>query len=175
MSAVYPILPKLVVSDGYDEEDLTDIDDEVFIRDGKNGSLKLHDDGGVKQPLMAPRRRCKKSHHFETYRLSNKAFYVPLCFGLMALVILLSLITLCIYIVNVIPMPLSILKNWLSHDVGDISKESNIVPCTSLATKILWTKSLPKLTSESPLRTTDANADGIEDIIIGFSTGFCLY
>ena len=49
MSVVYPILPKLVERDGFDDEDLTDIDDEVFIRDGKNG-LKLHDDRGVKRP-----------------------------------------------------------------------------------------------------------------------------
>ena len=172
MSAVYPTLPKLAVRDGFDEEDLTDIDDEVFIRDGKNGSLKIDEDGGVKRPLMAPRRKCKKSYSFETYRFSNRTFYVPFFFFLTALVILLSLITLCIYVVNIIPMPMSILKNWLSRDFKDALNESAIVPCTSLATKILWTRSLPKLTSESPLRSSDVNGDGIEDIVVGFSTDF---
>ncbi|XP_015432829.1 PREDICTED: uncharacterized protein LOC107188942 [Dufourea novaeangliae] len=171
MSAVYPALPKLAVRDGFDEEDLTDIDDEVFIRDGKNGGLKLDDDGGVKRPLMAPRRKCKKSYSFETYRFSSRTCYIPLCFGLMALIILLSLITLCIYIVNIIPVPMSILKNWLSHGIEQTLNESNIIPCTSLATNIVWTKSLPKLTSESPLRSSDVNEDGVEDIIVGFSTG----
>ncbi|XP_076177555.1 uncharacterized protein LOC143151921 isoform X2 [Ptiloglossa arizonensis] len=171
MSAVYPTLPKLAVRDSFDEEDLTDVDDEVFIRDGKNGGLKLDDDGGVKRPLMAPRKKYKKSYSFETYRFSNRTFYVPLCFGLMALVILLSLITLCIYIVNIIPMPMSILKTWLSHDFKNTSNVSNIVPCTSLATEILWTRSLPKLISESPLRSSDVNNDGVEDIIVGYSTG----
>ncbi|XP_076635824.1 uncharacterized protein LOC143348939 isoform X1 [Colletes latitarsis] len=169
MSAVYPALPKLAVRDSFDDEDLTDIDDEVFIRDGKNG-LKLDDDRGVKQHLMAPRRKCKKSYNFETYRFSNKAFHLSICFGLMALIILLSLITLCIYIVNIIPIPMSILKNWLSHDFKEKSNESNIVPCTSLATEIVWTRSLPKLTPESPLRSSDVNNDGLEDIIVGFST-----
>ncbi|CAL7946258.1 unnamed protein product [Xylocopa violacea] len=89
----------------------------------------------------------------------------------MALIILLSLIILCIYIVNIIPMPMSVLKNWLSRDFKDSLSESNIVPCTSLTTKIIWTRSLPKLTSASPLRSNDVNSDGIEDIIIGFSTG----
>ncbi|XP_017798991.1 PREDICTED: uncharacterized protein LOC108579882 [Habropoda laboriosa] len=171
MSAVYPTLPKLVARDGFDDEDLTDIDDEVFIRDGKNGILKLDDDGGVKRPLMAPRRKYKRSHKFETYKLSNRTIYIPLCFGFMALIILLSLIILCIYIVNIIPMPMSLLKNWLSRDIKDSLHESNIVPCTSLTTKILWTRSLPKLTSESPLRSNDVNGDGVEDIIVGFSTG----
>ncbi|XP_076244966.1 uncharacterized protein LOC143185665 isoform X2 [Calliopsis andreniformis] len=170
MTAVYPTLPKLTVRDGFDDEDLTDIDDEVFIRDGKNG-LKLDDDGGVKRPLMAPRRKYKKSYSFETYKFSHRTFYVPFCFGLTALVILLSLITLCIYIVNIIPMPMSILKNWLSHDLKDTLNDSNIVPCTSISRKILWTRSLPKLTSESPLRSNDVDGDGIEDIIVGFSTG----
>lgn len=67
---------------------------------------------------------------------------------------------------------MSILKNWLSHNLKDSLHESNIIPCTSLTSKILWTKSLPKLTSESPIRSNDVNDDGIEDIIIGFSTGF---
>ncbi|KAF3421304.1 hypothetical protein E2986_10336 [Frieseomelitta varia] len=164
MSVVYPILPKLVERDGFDDEDLTDIDDEVFIRDGKNG-LKLHDDRGVKRPLMAPRRKYKRSYNFETYGLSNKA-----SFGLMVLIIL-SLIILCMYIVNIIPGPISVLKNWLSDDLKNSLHESNIIPCTSLVPKILWTKSLPKLISESPIRSNDVNGDGVEDIIIGFSTG----
>lgn len=164
MSAVSAILPKLVERDSYDE-DLTDIDDEVFIRDGKN-KLKLND-RGVKRPLMAPHRKYKKSYNFKTYGFLNKAG-----FGFIALIILLSLTTLCIYIINVIPGPMSILKNWLSYNLKDSLHESNIIPCTSLTSKILWTKSLPKLTSESPIRSNDVNDDGIEDIIIGFSTGF---
>nr|XP_033341368.1 uncharacterized protein LOC117229189 [Megalopta genalis] len=169
MSTVYPTLPKLTVRDGFDEEDLTDIDDEVFIRDGKNGSLKLDEDGGVKRPLMPSRRRCKKSYSFETF--STRTCYIPLCFGLIALILLLSLIPLCIYIINIIPVPMPILKNWLSHNYEEILDESNIVPCTSLTTKILWTKSLPKLVPESPLRSIDVNKDGVDDIIVGFSTG----
>nr|KAF7427545.1 hypothetical protein H0235_007239 [Vespula pensylvanica] len=54
MMEVYPTLPKFMVQECPDEDDLTDIDDEVFIRDGKNGGLKLDEDGGVKRPLMAP-------------------------------------------------------------------------------------------------------------------------
>ncbi|XP_029672329.1 uncharacterized protein LOC115240981 isoform X1 [Formica exsecta] len=169
MSMVYP---KLAVRDSIDDDDLTDIEDEVFIRDGRNIGLKLDDDGGVKRPLMPPRRKCKKSCSFQTHKLPYKALFMPLCYGITALIVVLGLIILCIFTVNIFPMPLTILKNWLTHELKDISiNKSEIIPCTSLSSKILWTKSLPKLTSEAPLRSNDVNFDGIEDIIVGFSTG----
>lgn len=171
MSAVYPILPKLAVRDSLDDDDLTDIDDEVFIRDGRNGGLKLDDDGGVKRPLMAPRRKCKKSCNFQSHKVPYKAFLVPLCYGITALIIVLSLIVLCIFTANIFPMPLTILKSWLSHELKEPANESEIIPCTSLSSKVLWTRSLPKLIPEAPLRSNDVNSDGIEDIIVGFSTG----
>jgi hypothetical protein len=171
MSAIYPTLPKLAVRDGIDDDDLTDIDDEVFIRDGRNGGLKLDDDGGVKQPLMAPRRKCKKSCSFQNHKFPYKAFFVPLCYGIAALTAILGLIIVCIFSVNIFPMPLTILKSWLSHELKDSINKSEVIPCTSLFSKVLWIKSLPKLTSEAPLRSNDVNLDGIEDIIVGFSTG----
>ncbi|XP_012234681.2 uncharacterized protein [Linepithema humile] len=170
MSAVYPTLPKLAVRDSMDDDDLTDIDDEVFIRDGKNGGLKLDDDGGVKRPLMAPRRKCKKSCNFQTHKFPYKALFLPLCYG-MIVILILGLIVLCTFTANTFPMPLTILKNWLSHELKDSVNKSEIIPCTSLSSKVLWTRSLPKLTSEAPLRSNDVNSDGIEDIIVGFSTG----
>lgn len=168
MSVIYP---KLAVRDSIDDDDLTDIDDEVFIRDGRNSGLKLDDDG-VKRPLMPPRRKYKKSCNFQTHRFPYKALFVPLCYGITALIIILGLIILCIFTANIFPMPLTILKNWLTHELKEISvNKSEMIPCTSLSSKILWTKSLPKLTSEAPLRSNDVNFDGIEDIIVGFSTG----
>lgn len=65
--------PKLSVKDSFDDDEVSDdVEDEVFIRDGRNG-FKLDDEIGVKRPLMAPRRkfkynqlhgeRCKGSMH----------------------------------------------------------------------------------------------------------------
>ncbi|XP_024868118.1 uncharacterized protein LOC112452235 isoform X1 [Temnothorax curvispinosus] len=170
MTAVYPTLPKLAVRDSLDDDDLTDIDDEVFIRDGRNGGLKLDDDG-VKRPLMAPRRKSKKSCSFQSHKVPYKAFLVPLCYGITALIIVLGLIVLCIFTANIFPMPLTILKSWLSPELKEPANESEIIPCTSLSSKVLWTRSLPKLIPEAPLRSNDVNSDGIEDIIVGFSTG----
>lgn len=172
MTAVYPTLPKLAVRDSLDDDDLTDIDDEVFIRDGRNGGLKLDDDGGVKRPLMAPRRKCKKTCSFQSHKVPDKLVLVPmLCYGIIALIILLGLIVFCIFTANIFPMPLTILKSWLSHELKEPVNESEIIPCTSLSSNVLWTRSLPKLIPEAPLRSNDVNSDGIEDIIVGFSTG----
>lgn len=51
--------PKLSVKDSFDDDEVSDdVEDEVFIRDGKNG-FKLDEEIGVKRPLMAPRRKFK--------------------------------------------------------------------------------------------------------------------
>lgn len=170
MMEVYPTLPKFMVQECQDEDDLTDIDDEVFIRDGKNGVLKFEDDGGVKRPLMAPRQKPKKFYKIGVHRFPYKALFIPICYGLIALAILLGLIALCIYTANILPMSLTILKKWIFQDLKTTMNNAHIIPCTSLSSKIIWTKTIPKFTSEAPLRSNDINKDGTQDIIIGFST-----
>lgn len=172
MSTVYPKLPRLAVRDSFDEEDMSDADEEVFIRDGKSGILKVDEDCSVKRPLMAPRRKCKTTHCPETSQLSYKTLFAPFCYVLIAFVVLLGLIVLCIVTANKFPMPLNLLRNWLSQDVSEDFNTSNVVPCTSLGSKVVWARTLPKFTSEAPLRSNDVNGDSIQDIIVGFSTGF---
>ncbi|XP_011300782.1 uncharacterized protein [Fopius arisanus] len=176
MANGYSSGPRLSVRDSFDDEELTDIDDEVFIRDGKRGGiLKINDESGVKRPLMAPRRKQKLGH--PQTPLSFKAFLIPLCYGLMALIVLLGLMLLCILTINIFPVPFGILKNVFSGGVTlevtitKASRENELLPCTSLATSVLWMRTMPKLTSEAPLRSLDVNTDGIDDIILGFSTG----
>ncbi|XP_012251263.2 uncharacterized protein LOC105683314 [Athalia rosae] len=171
MSPVYPTLPRLTVRDSFDDEDLSDVDDEVFIRDGRNGGLKIDDEGGVKRPLMAPRRKCKMSRSAAKRRLTCKALLAPCCYGSIALLVLLGLIVLVIFAVNVFPIPLTFFKNWLTQNIEEQIPKMEIAACTSLTVTTVWTRSLPKLTSEAPLRSVDVNGDKIDDIIIGFSTG----
>ncbi|XP_046419427.1 uncharacterized protein LOC124179248 [Neodiprion fabricii] len=171
MSPVYPTLPRLAVRDSLDDEDLSDVDDEVFIRDGRNGGLKIDDEGGVKRPLMAPRRKCKISRQTDRRRPNCKALLVPCCYGSIALLVLLGLITLVIFAVSVFPVPLTFLQNWLARGIKPKVPKLDIAACTSLSASTVWTRSLPKLTSEAPLRSLDANSDNIDDIIVAFSTG----
>jgi hypothetical protein len=170
MSAVYPKLPRVAVRDSFDDDELSDIDDEVFIRDGSNGILKIDDDCGAKRPLMAPRRKCK-THFSEESHLSYKTLFAPFCYTLLGFFILLGIIILCIITITRFPMPINVLKTWLSHNKEKIFDKQHVIPCTSLSSKIEWTRTLPKLTSEAPLRSNDVNGDNIEDVIVGFSTG----
>lgn len=165
-------MPRLAVRDSFDDDELSDIDDEVFIRDGKSGILKIDDECGVKRPLMAPRRKFKSVHMTERVSLPYRVLFAPFCYGLIALFILLGLIALCALTANLFPMPLTVLRKWLStNDVKPHLNKTEVIPCTSLDSKIVWTKTLPKFTSEAPLRSNDVNGDNIEDIIVGFSTG----
>ena len=59
------------------------------------------------------------------------------------------------------------------------------VPCKSrlgctfedqcaLTVSPVWTAHFPKLLTESAIRMLDANADGVEDVVMGFATGQCV-
>uniref|UniRef100_A0A1B6D827 Transmembrane protein n=1 Tax=Clastoptera arizonana TaxID=38151 RepID=A0A1B6D827_9HEMI len=66
MASYVGVNNKLAVKDSFDEEDVSDdVDDEVFIRDGKNG-FKVDEERGVKRPLMAPRRKFKTNNQFHS-------------------------------------------------------------------------------------------------------------
>jgi hypothetical protein len=89
----YTTASKLAVRDSFDDEDVSDdVEDEVFIRDGRNG-FKVDEERGVKRPLMAPRRKSKSSQlHSETGRRRPcRALCVPCCYGCIALAAVLGL------------------------------------------------------------------------------------
>lgn len=85
---------KPAIRDSFDEEEASDdVDDEVFIRDGRNG-YKMDEESGVKKPLM-PLRRRQKSSKFSANVTQEpkprcKIFIVPCCYGLAALSVLLG-------------------------------------------------------------------------------------
>lgn len=171
MSPVYPTLPRLSVRDSFEDDELSDVDDEVFIRDGRNGGLKIDDEGGVKRPLMAPRRKCRMNNRsLDKRRVTCKALIAPCCYASLALLVLTGLITLVIFAVSVFPVPITFFKNWLASGARE-KTEPDVAACNSLSVSTVWTKSLPKLTSEAPLRSLDVNGDNVEDVIVAFSTG----
>ncbi|XP_014216884.1 uncharacterized protein LOC106645513 [Copidosoma floridanum] len=189
---VYPKLPRVAVRDSFadDEDDeLSDIDDEVFVRDGKNGILKLGGGGGVghleddddyergvKRPLMAPRRTKSRGAHFAPEpglqpRLPLKALFAPFLYTMLGLVVVVAIIVLCAVAITRLPVSPGIVDRWLAHEKHSPAKEPYVIPCTSLGSRLQWTRTLPRLTSEAPLRSNDVNGDGVVDIIVGFSTG----
>lgn len=169
MTSIHPTIPRLVVRDSFDDEDLTDIDD-VFIRDGKRG-LKTNTDRAAKRPLMAPRRKSKITVKLSSTAITYQSLLLPLCYGLTALGVLFALMLLCVLTINIFPIPISMIRTWFSVKSKPVMNITDILPCTSLISRVVWTRTLPKLTSEAPLRSVDINNDGVEDIILGFSTG----
>ena len=84
---------KLAVRDSFDDDDVSDdVEDEVFIRDGRNG-FKVDEERGVKRPLMAPRRKTKVNplHSEIRGRQPCRAFCAPCCYGFIALAAFLGL------------------------------------------------------------------------------------
>ncbi|GLV42598.1 uncharacterized protein CBL_03337 [Carabus blaptoides fortunei] len=172
--STYPGLATSAVRESVslDEDELSDVEDEVFIRDGRNG-YKLAEDRGVKRPLMAPRRKIGKPDI--TSRLKNRppcrVFWVPCCYAFAALTVFLGLIVLVIILVSLFPLPLDRFKSWIISKTGNAKPSVKIYPCTDLEVTDVWSFNLPKLASESALRNLDVNGDGFDDIVFGFGLG----
>ena len=47
--------------DSFDEDAISDVDDEVFIKSSRNGFRKLNKDRTLQKPLMAPRQKHEKN------------------------------------------------------------------------------------------------------------------
>ncbi|KAJ9594441.1 hypothetical protein L9F63_014126 [Diploptera punctata] len=162
---------KLAVRDSFDDDDVSDdVEDEVFIRDGRNG-FKVDEERGVKRPLMAPRRKTKNQMNSEIGgRPPCRVFCAPCCYGFIALTALLGVIILVVSLVMWFPFPLDQMsKFW---EIGKESLQGDIIiPCTELTVKDVWTTGFSKLTVESAVRLSDVNRDGALDVIIGHGTG----
>ncbi|XP_069677500.1 uncharacterized protein [Periplaneta americana] len=163
---------KLAVRDSFDDEDVSDdVEDEVFIRDGRNG-FKVDEERGVKRPLMAPRRKTKPNqlHGDVGRRPPCRALCAPCCYGCIALAALLGLIVLVVSLVMWFPFPLDQVTEFWKIRQGSRSG-GFIVPCTELVVEDVWTKTLSKLTVETAVRLNDVNGDGVLDVIVGYGTG----
>ncbi|XP_055389070.1 uncharacterized protein LOC129618328 [Condylostylus longicornis] len=172
-------------ADSIDEE-TSDIEDEVFIRDGRTG--KISDENGLKRPLMAPKRSSKtngkSSNQIPIMKKNRRRCWKccePFCYGLAAVTILSVLIFLAALILTMFPIPLQKLKVWLKKDSASLSYKSEnfetdgfgvigpeFVPCTHIAVQRVWMKIFPRMISESPVRKVDLNGDQIDDIVFGF-------
>ncbi|XP_073837613.1 uncharacterized protein [Musca autumnalis] len=183
-----PYVPsnRIAIRDSIDEDISDDVDDEVFIKDSKTS--KMSEEKGLKRPLMAPRRKNGKTHSsspiMKKHRRCCWRCCEPFCYGLAALTIVIALISLIALILTMVPVSMQKLKGWLHHQrlpttipmglhddgqrsYGD-SMGSEFVPCTQISVQKLWSRTFPRMNSESPVRKTDLNGDGVMDIVFGF-------
>ncbi|XP_065354755.1 uncharacterized protein LOC135949199 [Calliphora vicina] len=183
-----PYVPsnRIAIRDSIDEDISDDVDDEVFIKDSK--SSKMSEEKGLKRPLMAPRRKNGKSQNsvpiMKKHRRCCWRCCEPFCYGLAALTIIIALISLIALILTMVPVSMQKIKLWLHHpqispslplalsddgqkSYGD-SMGSEFVPCTQISVQKLWSRTFPRMNSESPVRKADLNGDDVSDIIFGF-------
>ncbi|XP_058825004.1 uncharacterized protein LOC131685356 [Topomyia yanbarensis] len=191
---------KLVVRDSVSlsmDEDLSDdVEDEVFIRDGR--TCRTYEDRGAKRPLMAPRNRGGKNSQSTSCGTSSPILKKyrrrrcwnccePFCYGLAAITVLIGLIVLAALLLTAFPTPLQKIRVWFHKessfssdvirdkfnsllysgtDAGNSSRE--VVPCTQITVQKVWTRVVARVNSESPLRKLDVNGDAVEDVIVGY-------
>lgn len=168
----YRSTSKLSVKESFDEDDMSDdVEDEVFIRDGKKG-FKLDDEIGVKRPLMAPRRKFNYKQ-LNSDRL-KRPLYKRICssygYGLSFLSIFLGLSLAAIIILSVAPNPFDKFRRWKMDPIPYPA----VVPSTQFKTENIWHQSFPFLKTEAAIVTFDSNGDTFLDIVVGFSTGCTL-
>nr|CAD7262575.1 unnamed protein product [Timema shepardi] len=75
----------------------------------------------------------------------------------------LGIIIVVVCLVLWLPLPLNRVAFWKSP--------LTTVPCTDLLVQDVWIQTFPKLTSESAVRVSDLNQDGVLDVILGYGTG----
>lgn len=103
---------KLAVRDSLDDEYSDDVEDDVFIRDGKSAKVsvlsihlnanfhsafwlysQLSEENGLKRPLMAPRRQKPRPNQMASLMQRRARFWQccePFCYGFVGLVVLIG-------------------------------------------------------------------------------------
>lgn len=143
---------------------------------------------------MAPRRRgsgkllLNSSKTRKTvaalFRQRNRCwkYCEPFCYAFAALMVLIALIFLAIFLLALFPVSFQKIKsmfhnsNFVSHTFGvkygDMPAEDlfmgEVTPCTQISVSKIWSKAFSRLNTESPIRKTDLNGDGIDDVIFGY-------
>ncbi|KRG01922.1 uncharacterized protein Dmoj_GI10335, isoform B [Drosophila mojavensis] len=193
MIKLRPYVPskRIAIRDSSIDEDISDdVDDEVFIKDAR--SAKRSEEQGLKRPLMAPRRKHSSGSINSSTPIMKQhkrrrccRCCEPFCYALAALTVLCALLSLGALMLTLFPQPMQRIHHWWREDAqlamlsingdgsgGRISYGNRLgtefVPCTQISVQRLWTRSLARMNSESPLRAADLNGDGIKDVIFGY-------
>ncbi|XP_035703612.1 uncharacterized protein LOC110843502 isoform X2 [Folsomia candida] len=168
---------KLEVNENYEEADLSDVEDDVFVRSGGRNGYRVEYDI-AKKPLMTPR---KKVYGFDNMKngglhtevrsapQSLRVICMPMCYILISTFAFLGLITVITFLTNYVSWPLSIVNIWKKGHGSSGSQQ--FVPCDNFEVTDVWVQQFPKLLTESAFRLVDVNGDGVDDIIFGYATG----
>ncbi|XP_055907141.1 uncharacterized protein LOC129942294 [Eupeodes corollae] len=182
MIKMRPYVPsdRIAIRDSIEEDISDEVEDDVFIKDAR--TAKISEEKGLKRPLMAPRRKNGGKPHSSLPPIMKKhrrcwKCCKPFCYGLAALSIFIGFIMLAAFVLTMFPVPLQKIKIWLKKEpnfslpspvlYGD-SMGTEFVPCTQISVHKIWSRTFPRINSESPMRKADLNGDDIKDIIFGY-------
>lgn len=158
-------------SDDDDESD--DLDDEID--DGY--SKGLHSPTRtVQKPLMPPNRTTKIRRVHSKPWCTTRACFVFFVWLAFLSICVAGLVLLILRAVDSVGSKKDssqshFVKKVLLDKQGFLNDESNILPCDDLYPTKVWHATFPKLMTETAVRPNDVNGDGIDDLMIGFSTG----
>eukprot|EP00095_Tigriopus_kingsejongensis_P007875 maker-scaffold127_size327531-snap-gene-1.8 protein:Tk07875 transcript:maker-scaffold127_size327531-snap-gene-1.8-mRNA-1 annotation:"hypothetical protein BRAFLDRAFT_93831" len=160
---------KLVPHDSTDSresielDEFSDEDDEVFMRNSRNGS-----DSSARKPLMKKKRRTKNGGGLHASIRTSKPKYRrccgPLCWTFLAFKTLIGVLAITIILVNYFTH-----TGWYFWHWGSSGMKSS--PCHRIEVIPIWSQNFPKMLAEGNLRLLNISQDNVLDIVIGFGTG----
>lgn len=87
-------------------------------------------------------------------------------------------------LLTMFPVPLQKIKIWMNNKSAATTTTDDqsgaeeyglfygeVIPCTQISVRQVWSNVHSQLNSESPVRRCDVNGDSIDDIIIGYGVG----
>ncbi|XP_040572858.1 uncharacterized protein [Lepeophtheirus salmonis] len=144
-------------------EDYSDEDDEVFLRNPRNG------DSAVKRPLM---KKSKKSQNGDFHSASIRSSKPkcrrccgPLCIMFLGFKTIIGILIITIVLVNYFTNAGWFLFNWNGNKI------SHYAPCHEFKVFSVWQKNFPKFISEGNIRLVNITGDEFYDIVVPFGTG----
>ena len=156
-----------------EDDDSDDLDDEI----DDNYTQGLHSPRrNVQKPLMPPNRTTKiRRAHSKPWCTTRACFvcFVWLAFFTICVVGLVLLILRAVESVDSkTNTPKShFVKKVLLDKQDSLDDESKFSPCEELSVTKVWHANFPKLKTETAVRPNDVNEDGVDDLMVGFSTG----
>lgn len=154
-----------------EDDDSDDLDDEI---DDGYGTALLSPTRNVQKQLMPPNRTTKiRRAHSKPWCTTRACFvfFLWLAFFSICITGLVLLILQAIESKSKDSDVHFVKKVLTDKQDGFLNDENNFAPCDELEATKVWHATMPKLMTETAVRLNDVNEDGVDDLMVGFSTG----
>ena len=154
-----------------EDDDSDDLDDEI---DDGYGTALLSPTRNVQKQLMPPNRTTKiRRAHSKPWCTTRACFvfFLWLAFFSICITGLVLLILQAIESKSKDSDVHFVKKVLTDKQDGFLNDKNNFAPCDELEATKVWHATMPKLMTETAVRLNDVNEDGVDDLMVGFSTG----